>query len=73
MSDRKSVALLGPSSRFLSGISYYTTYLSNALSEPYQVQAILFRHMLPRRLFPGASRVGESLATITYRDEVDVR
>lgn len=73
MSDRKSIALLGPSSRFLSGISYYTTYLSNALSEPYQVQAILFRHMLPRRLFPGASRVGESLATITYRDEVDVR
>lgn len=73
MSDRKIVAILGPSSRFLSGISYYTTYLSNALAAPYQVRAILFRHMLPRRLFPGAARVGENLATITYRDGVDVR
>lgn len=73
MNEKKTVSILGPSSRFLSGISYYTTYLSNALSEPYHVQAVLFRNMLPRGLFPGAARVGENLSTISYQESVHVQ
>lgn len=73
MSDKKTVTLIGPSSRFLSGISYYTTYLSNALSGKYCVQAVLFRKMLPKGLFPGAARVGENLSTISYNPSVKMQ
>jgi len=74
MSDKKKaiVSIIGPSARFLSGISYYTTRLSNALASEYTVQALLFRHMLPTFLFPGASRVGSSLSTLTYDEHVTV-
>lgn len=70
MSDRTRIALVGPSTRFLSGISYYTIHLSNALSEWADVHAILFRHMLPKKIFPGWKRVGDNLSTATFRDEV---
>lgn len=67
------IAIFGPSARFLSGISYYTTYLSNALSKRCQVNAVLFRNMLPKFLFPGADRVGSSLSTIEYSEHVDMK
>ena len=66
------IAIFGPSARFLSGISYYTTYLSNALSKRCRVNAILFRNMLPKFLFPGSDRVGDSLSTIEFSASVDV-
>ncbi len=73
MNDRTRLTLVGPSQRFLSGISYYTVHLSNALSERADVQAILFRHMLPKKLFPGWKRVGDNLATTTFKPEVEFR
>lgn len=73
MSERMRIALIGPSIRFLSGISYYTIHLANALSERGDVQAILFRHMLPKKFFPGWKRVGETLATTTFRPDVEVQ
>ena len=69
----KKISIIGPSTRFLSGISYYTTYLSNALSKRCQVNAVLFRNMLPKFLFPGADRVGSSLSTIEYSEHVDMK
>ena len=69
----KRISIIGPSARFLSGISYYTTYLSNALSKRTQVNAVLFRNMLPKFLFPGSERVGSSLSSIEYADHVDVK
>ena len=72
MHDRNTVAILGPSVRFLSGISYYTIRLSNALSEHLNVHTILFRHMLPKILFPGWKRVGTGLATIHFNQNVSV-
>lgn len=69
----KRISIIGPSTRFLSGISYYTTYLSNALSKRCQVNAVLFRNMLPKFLFPGADRVGSSLSTIEYSEHVDMK
>jgi len=73
VNDRTRIALVGPSIRFLSGISYYTIQLSNALSERADVQVILFRHMLPKKFFPGWKRVGDNLATTTFRPEVTSR
>lgn len=72
MNDPVRIALIGPSVRFLSGISYYSIRLSNALSERVFVRPILFRYMLPKKLFPGWKRVGECLTTVTFRKEVEV-
>lgn len=67
------VVILGPSPRFLSGISYYTLRLSNVLSDRVQVTSLLFRHMLPRRLFPGWRRVGTDLTSLHFTSNVRVR
>ncbi len=68
----KNVAILGPSKRFLSGVSYYTIRLSNALSAYAHVKTILFRNMLPKRLFPGWKRVGENLTYLEFDKRVEV-
>lgn len=66
------ICLIGPSKRFLSGVSYYTIRLSNALSEFAEVRTILFRKMLPKRLFPGWKRVGEELSKLEFDEKVRV-
>lgn len=65
------IVLIGPSFRFLSGISYYTVRLANALSRKASVRAVLFRHMLPRKLFPGWKRVGQNLTAVKFVEGVD--
>jgi glycosyltransferase involved in cell wall biosynthesis len=59
-----SVAIIGPSERFLSGIAYYTWRMTDALD----ATPILYRDMLPKFLFPGKDRVGEVSSKITYQD-----
>ncbi|MCA1916160.1 glycosyltransferase [Methanospirillum hungatei] len=66
------ISVIGPSTRFLSGISYYTIRLCNALSEKSAVNAVLFRNMLPKRLFPGWKRVGVTTSSVSFSDTVDV-
>ncbi|AEA46590.1 glycosyltransferase [Archaeoglobus veneficus] len=68
----RTIAIFGPSRRFLSGISYYTIRLSNALAEFVDVKAVLFRNMLPKRLFPGWRRVGEDLTKLEFSGKVNV-
>ncbi|MEG9194736.1 MAG: glycosyltransferase [Candidatus Methanoglobus sp.] len=70
--EQKEIAIFGPSKRFLSGVSYYTIRLSNALSEFFKVKAVLFRRMLPKRLFPGWKRVGEELTKLEFNENVKV-
>ncbi|HNL87019.1 MAG TPA: sugar transferase, partial [Methanoregulaceae archaeon] len=72
MKPKIRVVLVGPSIRFLSGISYYTIRLANAISESTEVTAVLFRNMLPRRFFPGWKRVGDPLSTVSYTADVKV-
>ncbi len=66
------VVIIGPSEKFLSGVGYFTIRLSNALSGLMNVETILFREMLPRRLFPGWRRVGEELTTLRFNDRVRI-
>ncbi|MDD1730097.1 MAG: glycosyltransferase [Methanospirillum sp.] len=68
-----NIVVVGPSPRFLSGISYYTLRLSNALAEHFQVTSLLFRYMLPRRLFPGWRRVGTELSSLKFNDGIRVQ
>lgn len=54
-----SVMVVGPGSRFLSGIGYHTASIANAFArrgDP--VSALLIRDLLPRRFYPGRNRVG---------------
>ncbi len=66
------VSVIGPSTRFLSGICYYTIRLCNALAEKNTVYAILFRRMLPKRLFPGWRRVGKNECSLGFSPYVQV-
>jgi glycosyltransferase involved in cell wall biosynthesis len=66
------VCVVGSGSTFLSGISYYTHRLINALAEEYEVSGILVRRLLPRRLYPGRERVGAPLTKFSYTEGVEV-
>ena len=73
MQKKIKVVIIGPSKKFLSGVSYFTIRLSNALSDVMDVETILlFRKMLPKRLFPGWKRVGEELTTQNFDKRVNV-
>jgi glycosyltransferase involved in cell wall biosynthesis len=60
------VCVVGAGTRFLSGMSYYTLHLINALACHYRVSAILMRQLLPTRLYPGWKRVGKNLTRLQY-------
>lgn len=57
---RRRVCIVGPSSRFFSGITAYTICLTNALSTSYDTSAVLLRKLLPRFLYPGKGQVARS-------------
>ncbi|WP_436527322.1 glycosyltransferase [Actinoplanes sp. HUAS TT8] len=71
-SRRLRVVVAGSGWHFLSGISYYTCRLSNALQERFDVSAILMRRLLPERLYPGRDRVGQQLSDLRYDESVPV-
>lgn len=63
---RLKVCVVGAGKRFLSGISYYTLHLANAMARSHQVSAILMRQLLPRIFYPGRKRVGANLTQLEY-------
>jgi glycosyltransferase involved in cell wall biosynthesis len=71
-SEPTRIVVVGSGWRFLSGISYYTCRLANALHGRYDVGAILMRRLLPERLYPGRSRIGRRLSDLSYADGVRV-
>jgi glycosyltransferase involved in cell wall biosynthesis len=72
MTSNKSVCIVGPSKRFLSGISYYTIRLANAMSEKKDVSVICFRQLLPTFLFPGKSHVGKNISNLDFSPGIPV-
>jgi glycosyltransferase involved in cell wall biosynthesis len=64
------VCVVGSGTRFVSGISYYTYFLACALKQRYDVVAILMRHLIPRRWYPGRQRVGHSVMVYDLAAEV---
>jgi glycosyltransferase involved in cell wall biosynthesis len=66
----RSVCVIGPGTRFISGITYYTYGLANALATTRPVSVVLLRRLLPARLYPGARRVGARVSSISLRPEV---
>lgn len=66
------VCVVGAGPRFLSGISYYTLRLTNALAHSHRVSAILMRQLLPARLYPGRDRIGADLTRLEYAPGIPV-
>jgi glycosyltransferase involved in cell wall biosynthesis len=62
--------IVGPGTRFLSGITYYTYGLAGALAGRGPVSVLLLRRLLPERLYPGRDRVGADLAGVDLPDGV---
>jgi glycosyltransferase involved in cell wall biosynthesis len=72
MKSKESICIVGPSKRFLSGISYYTIRLANAMSIKKDVSVICFRQLLPTFLFPGRSHVGKNISKLNFSPEIPV-
>jgi glycosyltransferase involved in cell wall biosynthesis len=70
MENLIKVIIFGPSEKYLSGITYYTSRLSIALAEYGDVTAVLFNNMLPERVFPGWKRVGKPLSSLYPKEKV---
>lgn len=66
------VLVVGSGTRFLSGVSYYTIRLANALATKYEVAAVPMRQLLPTLLYPGRARVGAPLTRFDYEPGVRV-
>lgn len=66
------ICIVGPSKRFLSGISYYTIRLVNALSMSSEVSVICFRNLLPKFMFPGHAHVGKDISHLEFSSDVKV-
>jgi glycosyltransferase involved in cell wall biosynthesis len=75
---RLKVCIFGPSKRFLSGLSYYTIKLANALtltlhnqnSASVSVSVITIRKLLPKFLFPGRRHVGKNLSNLDFTPSI---
>jgi glycosyltransferase involved in cell wall biosynthesis len=65
MAEPTRACVVGPGTRFLSGITYYTYSLVTALSEAgYECSAVLIRNLVPVRLYPGRARVADALTDL---------
>lgn len=67
-----SCCIVGSGTRFLSGISYYTIRLANALVNCHPISVILMRNLLPVYFYPGRSRVGEKLTEQNFLPGIKV-
>jgi glycosyltransferase involved in cell wall biosynthesis len=66
------VLVVGPSKKFLSGISYYTIRLANTLATDHNVSVLCLRNLLPRFMFPGHRHVGKQISSLEYDSKVRV-
>jgi glycosyltransferase involved in cell wall biosynthesis len=66
------IMVIGSGTRFVSGISHYTHELACAFSRGHRTSVVLMRRLLPRRFYPGAKRVGATIANHVYPRDVRV-
>lgn len=67
-----NITIIGPSKKFLSGISYYTIRLANTLIKEHKVSMITTKNLLPKFLFPGKDRIGKQLSNLNFDKNIEV-
>lgn len=67
-----NITIIGPNKKFLSGITYYTIRLANALNRHHNISVITIKNLLPRFLFPGKYRVGKPLSNLEFNKNIQV-
>jgi len=67
-----NITIIGPNKKFLSGITYYTIRLANALCEKHKISAITIKNLLPKFLFPGKKRVGKQISKLEFDRNIQV-
>jgi glycosyltransferase involved in cell wall biosynthesis len=71
MTEKRRICVVGPGTRFLSGITYYTYCLINALSDAgHDCSAVFIRKLVPARLYPGRARIGANLTALRLSENV---
>ena len=68
--QKLKICVVGSGTHFLSGISYYTHRLANAMAHSHPVSVILMRQLLPTRFYPGRQRVGQALTKLQYNPAI---
>ncbi len=69
-SERTHVCVVGPGKAFLSGVTYHTYGLVTALSDGGPTSVVVLRNLVPRRLYPGRTRVGADLTHLRLPPDV---
>jgi len=67
-----NITIIGPNKKFLSGITYYTIELANALCKKHEISAITIKNLLPRFLFPGKNRVGKKISNLEFDRNIQI-
>ncbi|MFH1641558.1 MAG: glycosyltransferase [Nanoarchaeota archaeon] len=67
-----NLTIIGPSKKFLSGITYYTIRLANVLNNQHHISIITINNLLPKFLFPGSNRVGKQLSDLEFDKTIKV-
>jgi glycosyltransferase involved in cell wall biosynthesis/GT2 family glycosyltransferase len=68
----RGVLVVGSGTHFISGVSHYTRYVAVALARRTPVSVILMRRLIPRTLYPGRARVGDTLTDEDYPPDMQV-
>jgi len=69
---RTKICIVGPSTRFFSGLTAHTIFLANALVKRNQISVILLRNLVPRFLYPGRRRIGQISSLVDFHPDIDV-
>lgn len=64
VNDQNEICIVGPGTRFISGVTYYTYGLAMALHARTRVSVIFLRRLIPRPFYPGRSRVGKQISRL---------
>ena len=70
--QRVRFVVVGPSTRFYSGLSAYTICLANALSKYSDVSVVLLRKLLPEFLYPGRGNVGRDDCSLSFLSDIAI-
>jgi glycosyltransferase involved in cell wall biosynthesis len=62
-SENFRICVVGSGTAFISGISYYTYFLTQALSSRFPVSVVLMRRLIPKFFYPGRKRVGSRITS----------